>query len=68
MDEARPEHKPHEKLLTFVEDRKGHDWRYAINSVKIMKDLGWMPKQCFKDLFKKTVGFYLKEIYGRAVV
>ena len=61
MDEARPDHKPHEKLLAFVEDRKGHDWRYAINSLKIKKDLGWEPALCFKDLYKKTIAFYLRE-------
>lgn len=41
MDELRPENKPYEKLITFVEDRKGHDWRYAVNSAKLGQELGW---------------------------
>ncbi len=41
MDKLKSENKPHEKLITFVEDRKGHDLRYAVNSAKLGQELGW---------------------------
>ena len=59
MDHYRPQHAPHRKLITFVEDRKGHDWRYAIDNTKIQQDLGWMPSQDFEQMFKQTIEFYL---------
>ncbi|GAB4224122.1 MAG: dTDP-glucose 4,6-dehydratase [Francisella sp.] len=60
MDEYRPENSPHSKLITFVEDRKGHDWRYAIDNSKIQNELGWKPSQDFNKMFRKTIEFYLK--------
>ena len=48
-----------EKLITFVEDRKGHDLRYAINASKIKNELGWSPEENFDSGFKKTVNWYL---------
>ena len=62
MDDVNPENKPHEKLINFVEDRKGHDWRYAIDSSKICKELGWKPAQDFKALLKNTVEFLLEVV------
>ncbi|QIV95708.1 dTDP-glucose 4,6-dehydratase [Allofrancisella inopinata] len=59
MDEYKPENAPHSKLITFVEDRKGHDWRYAIDNSKIQNELGWKPSQDFEKMFKQTIGFYL---------
>ena len=44
MDEICPSNKSHENLITFVDDRKGHDFRYAIDTTKITKDLNWKPK------------------------
>ena len=61
MDEVNPENKPHNKLIKFVEDRKGHDWRYAIDNAKICKELGWKPTQDFKVL-KNTVGVSLETV------
>jgi dTDP-glucose 4,6-dehydratase len=46
------------KLIKFVKDRKGHDFRYAINSKKIRTKLNWKPKISFKDGLTKTVRFY----------
>lgn len=48
--------------IQFVEDRKGHDRRYAINSTKIQQELGWKPNIIFKDGIVKTVNWYLKNL------
>ena len=49
-----------EKLIEFVTDRLGHDYRYAINASKLENELGWSPKTNFKDGLDKTVRSYLK--------
>jgi len=49
-----------EELITFVEDRKGHDYRYAIDPTKIKNELGWEPKTKFEDGIIKTREWYLK--------
>jgi dTDP-glucose 4,6-dehydratase len=54
----RPE-KTSEKLITFVRDRPGHDARYAIDSGKLQKELGWSPIPRFADGLEKTVDWYL---------
>ncbi|MDB3952130.1 dTDP-glucose 4,6-dehydratase [Gammaproteobacteria bacterium] len=46
-------------LITFVEDRPGHDKRYAINSEKIEKELDWKPKEDFSSGIKKTIQWYI---------
>lgn len=51
-------HKP-ETMIEFVEDRKGHDYRYAIDPSKIKKELGWEPKTKFEDGIIKTIDWYL---------
>lgn len=48
-----------ESLIEFVEDRKGHDFRYAIDSTKIQKNLGWFPKIDFESGIKNTIDWYL---------
>tara|TARA_Y100001970_G_scaffold288280_1_gene415135 strand:- start:54 stop:992 length:939 start_codon:yes stop_codon:yes gene_type:complete len=48
-------------LMSYVTDRLGHDFRYAIDHSKITKELGWKPKTKFKDGIKKTVEWYLNE-------
>lgn len=48
--------KPHD-LITFVEDRKGHDWRYAVNSAPT-RALGWAPKVEFREGLKQTIEWY----------
>tara|TARA_B100000787_G_scaffold167983_1_gene155846 strand:+ start:972 stop:2039 length:1068 start_codon:yes stop_codon:yes gene_type:complete len=47
------------ELIEFVEDRPGHDTRYAINASKIYNDLGWKPQEDFESGIKKTVHWYL---------
>ncbi len=49
-----------EDLIEFVEDRKGHDFRYAIDPTKIYKELGWVPDTKFEDGIIKTVDWYLE--------
>ena len=46
-------------LITFVEDRKGHDLRYAIDPSKIHRELGWLPETKFEDGLKRTIQWYL---------
>lgn len=48
-----------ESLISFVEDRKGHDFRYAIDPTKIKNELGWVPKTKFDDGIVKTINWYL---------
>lgn len=48
-------------LITYVKDRPGHDIRYAIDSSKIMNELGWKPKFSFNDGIKRTVDWYLNQ-------
>ncbi len=47
------------KLITFVKDRAGHDLRYAIDSSKLQKELGWVPSLQFEEGLAKTVDWYL---------
>ena len=48
-----------ESLINFVKDRKGHDRRYAIDSSKLQKELGWKPLTTFEEGIKKTILWYL---------
>ena len=61
LDKLVPEspHIPHESLITYVDDRPGHDLRYAIDADKIAKDLGWMPVETFETGIEKTIHWYL---------
>ena len=59
LDELHPAGVPHAKLITFVKDRPGHDWRYAINASKIKDELGWQPTEKFESGLRKTVQWYL---------
>jgi len=48
------------ELITFVQDRPGHDRRYAIDATKINKELGWKPSVDFKEGLRRTVDWYLQ--------
>ena len=50
-----------EKLISFVTDRLGHDFRYSIDTTKIKKELGWTPKTSFETGLKKTIKHYIKK-------
>ena len=61
MDEKLGREKGHSrKLITFVKDRAGHDLRYAIDSSKLMDELGWKPSVTFEEGLSKTVDWYLE--------
>ena len=47
------------KLISFVKDRKGHDFRYAIDASKLKNELGWKPSLQFEEGLEKTVKWYL---------
>ncbi|NSW86485.1 MAG: dTDP-glucose 4,6-dehydratase [Syntrophobacteraceae bacterium] len=49
---------PHSSLISFVEDRPGHDRRYAVDSTKVEKELGWIPREGFESGLKKTIEWY----------
>lgn len=63
LDELRPpkfdDFKSHRSLISFVEDRPGHDRRYAIDAGKIQRELGWIPKETFDTALHKTVSWYI---------
>ena len=48
----------HRDLITFVDDRPGHDWRYAIDASKIKDTLGWAPRVDFEEGLRRTVRWY----------
>jgi dTDP-glucose 4,6-dehydratase len=59
MDELRPAGAPHDRLITFVADRPGHDHRYAIDATKLETELGWRAQETFDTGIEKTVAWYL---------
>ena len=61
MDEFLPDssHCPHEKLITFVTDRPGHDLRYAIDATKLERELGWSASVNVTEGLRRTVRWYL---------
>lgn len=50
------------KLITYVTDRQGHDFRYAIDSSKLMNELGWTPSLEFEEGLEKTIDWYLQNV------
>ncbi len=62
VDRLRPQltHRPCRSLITFVEDRPGHDRRYAIDTSKVKRDFGWEPLQDFESGLEATVTWYLE--------
>jgi dTDP-glucose 4,6-dehydratase len=60
LDELRPDPAgPHERLISYVTDRPGHDARYAIDASKIGRELGWTPLQSFETGLRRTVAWFL---------
>jgi dTDP-glucose 4,6-dehydratase len=62
LDEIRPRagSGPRRGLITFVKDRPGHDWRYAIDSSKLQSELKWAPRESFRTGLRKTIVWYLE--------
>jgi dTDP-glucose 4,6-dehydratase len=67
LDELRPERRPghgsHADLITFVEDRPGHDFRYAIDSSKVKRHLGWTSSVTLEEGLRRTVVWYLENAW-----
>ncbi len=59
MDERRPQHAPHDRLIAYVTDRPGHDWRYAVDTGRVRSELGWTPQESFQTGIEKTLDWYL---------
>jgi dTDP-glucose 4,6-dehydratase len=61
LDDALPQspHRPHERLIGFVEDRPGHDLRYAMDDGKLRRELAWRPSESLETGLRKTVRWYL---------
>ena len=62
LDKLKPSNsgKSYNQMISFVKDRPGHDFRYAINTTKIKKDLNWEPKETFDSGLIKTIKWYLE--------
>ena len=54
--------KSYKELITFVQDRPGHDFRYAIDATKINSKLGWSPKESFESGLEKTILWYINNV------
>ena len=68
LDDRRPEGAPHDRLIEFVTDRPGHDFRYAIDASKIQAELGWRPSVTLDEGLGLTVDWYLAhEAWWRAL-
>ncbi len=59
MDRLRPNAAPHDRLITFVTDRPGHDRRYAIDPGRVRSELGWRPSVTVEEGLRRTVEWYL---------
>ena len=64
LDELRPRRngKSYLDLITFVQDRPGHDRRYAINPARVTGELGWVPHESFESALRETVQWYLANL------
>ena len=62
LDKLKPSNsgKSYNQMISFVKDLPGHDFRYAINTTKIKKDLNWEPKETFDSGLIKTIKWYLE--------
>ena len=59
LDTLVPKERKYAEQITYVQDRPGHDRRYAIDSSKMQRELGWTPEETFETGLKKTVQWYL---------
>jgi len=70
LDDLLPKenNESYSELISFVTDRPGHDFRYAIDANKIKKEIGWVPKESFESGIQKTIQWYLKnKLWWKAI-
>ena len=70
LDDLLPKenNESYSELISFVTDRPGHDFRYAIDANKIKKEIGWVPKESFESGIRKTIQWYLKnKLWWKAI-
>jgi dTDP-glucose 4,6-dehydratase len=71
LDSIRPraDGKSYKEQISFVADRPGHDFRYAIDASKLRRDLGWTPQQTFESGIGRTIRWYLdNEAWWRPIL
>ena len=61
LDEIHPKKEPYKTQISFVKDRAGHDFRYAIDATKIENELGWKADENFESGIQKTIEWYLNK-------
>jgi dTDP-glucose 4,6-dehydratase len=61
LDEVHPKETSYKNQITFVKDRAGHDFRYAIDASKLEKELAWQAQENFESGIKKTINWYLEK-------
>ena len=59
LDQLNPQKKKYKDFIKLVQDRPGHDFRYAINSSLVKEELEWVPKHNFDEALLKTINWYL---------
>jgi dTDP-glucose 4,6-dehydratase len=64
LDEIQPKERSYKEQITFVKDRYGHDFRYAIDASKIEKELGWKANEIFETGIRKTIDWYIDKYDG----
>ena len=64
IENKLPEYSNLERLISFVEDRAGHDFRYAIDCHKIINKLGWTPQTKFNEGMSKTIEWYIDKYFA----
>ena len=62
LDQIKPKNETYKKQIVYVEDRPGHDLRYAINSELISRELKWHPKKTFNHNLRKTINWYVDNL------
>ena len=61
LDEIKPQKESYKNLISFVKDRPGHDFRYAIDANKIESNLGWKADENFETGIRKTINWYIEK-------
>ena len=61
LDQEKPKEKSYKEQISFVKDRPGHDFRYAIDATKIEEELRWEAQENFESGIRKTIKWYLEK-------